>query len=154
MYCSSQRELERLQGDLAFAISGQHFHTQESEASSWLWNIPCGCISHSPQGSEDMSDFLLRGNSPTLWHKLPRNKRQTHTHTHSHPAFQRRWKMHLLLYLNLAAITCFLDCTALKSYAYSICFLNYTKMLPSAVRNRKDAGWVVRLRPPFQNGRS
>ena len=116
-------------------------HAKESEASSWLWNIPCGCISHSLQSSEDMINFLLTGSNPVLQHKLPRNLQHTHTHTHthSHPALQRRRKIHLL-YMNLAAIPCFPDCTASKSYVYSIFFLNYTKMLSSAVRKRKDTG--------------
>ena len=104
-------------------------HAKESEASSWLWNIPCGCISHSPQSSEDMIDFLLTGRSPVLQHKLPRNWQ--HTHTHSHPALQKRRMIHLILYMNLAAISCFPDCTASKSSVYSICFLNYIKMLSS-----------------------
>lgn len=104
-------------------------HAKESETSSRLWNIPCGCISHSLQSSEDMTDFLLTGSSPVLQHKLPRNSQ--HIHTHSHPALQQRKKRHLLLYMNLAAIPCFPDCTASKSSVYSICFLNYTKMLSS-----------------------
>ena len=55
-------------------------HAKESEASSWLWNIPCGCISHSLQSSEDMIDFLLTGSNPVLQHKLP-GIYSTHRHT-------------------------------------------------------------------------
>lgn len=139
MYCSYPwRELERLPRGLAFAISGQYFHMQKSLKSHPGFEtfltaavaLPCKaqkiCVTSRQEGTAQ-----LRGTN---------NQRIYSTHPHPHRSFQQRWKMHPVPYLNMLSITWFLDCTALKSSACSVCCFLTKQMLSPVVRNRDDTG--------------